>query len=102
MYRRPGPAELNCCRSQDPRQSGRQWTTGQKEWCCSEGINLGLLRDPISYVYRACLGDAPPASVRSAWVETQISPQRGRAGVGYRRGTQNREALRRTQQWRRH
>ena len=67
----------------------------------SDGIYLSLLRDRISLVCRSREGDAPHASDRRAWVDTQIPPEGGRAGIGYRRGPQYREILRRTQKWRR-
>lgn len=60
-------------------------------------INLSLRRDRISLVYRSCDGDAPQASDRGTWGETQISSDGGRAGIGYRRAAQYREVLRRTQ-----
>ena len=71
----------------------------------AEGVTLSLLRDRISLVYRSSCDQprtlirrgAEKASDRSARIETQISVDGGRAGIGHRRGTQDREVLRRTQ-----
>src|SRR5688572_7712805 len=82
------------------------------------GIGMGLARDRTACVY-APPGHAPAsgghgpwrdvyehvrrgrveASDRGAWADTQISCDEGRAGIGHRRGAQDREAARREEVW---
>jgi hypothetical protein len=65
---------------------------------CSSNIILRLKRDRIGCVYRSP-GNGPwrEARDRTTWTDAQISTDGGRARIGHRRATQDREARRRTQ-----
>ena len=63
-------------------------------------LSLSLKRDRIGCVYRSGWRHDPrrKANDRATWVDSQISGDDARAGIGHRRAAQNREALRRGEQ----